>query len=370
MAINDKQAKEVKEQLLKQVINFPEENREQIKKQINDMKNEEIEEFIKKNQLTHLEENPSCIFCSIIEEKSPSIKIAENSNSIAILDINPISKGHTLIIPKKHDEEPSKETQELAFEIGGKIFEKFKPKDMTTRATKVMDHTILNVIPLYEDTDIEKRTTTTQEELIKIAKEISNIPIKEQKKEKIPEKKETTIQTEPKEPVCMFCSIANEKSPSIIIDKNKDNIAILELNPISKGHTLVIPKNHKNTTEIPANTFTLAKKIAKKIKIKYKSNDVKINPTSINNHSLIELIPIYDNTDPNKREKISETELMKIQKELQAKSPKTNTTPNPKNTIEDKKTKKTSKSKTKKFSRILKPKRKYPSLPELPSRIP
>ena len=367
MAITDKQAKEVKEQLLKQVINFPEENREQIKKQINDMKNEEIEEFIKKNQLTHLEEEKSsCIFCSIVKEQSPSIKIAENSNSIAILDINPISKGHTLIIPKKHNKEPSKEAQELAFEIGGKIFEKFKPKDMTTRAAKVMDHTILNVIPLYEDTDIEKRTTTSQEELIKVAKEISNIPIKESKQEKIPEKKEPTIRPDTKESVCIFCSIANNESPSIIIDQNKDNTAILEINPISKGHTLVIPKKHKDTTEIPANTFTLAKKIAKKIKTKYKANDIKINPTSINNHSLIELIPIYDNTDPSKREKISETELLKIQKELQTKT----SPPRPKNTTINKNTKKPITPKTKKFSRVLKPKRNHPSLPEVPPRIP
>ena len=43
-----------------------------------------------------------CIFCKIIEGKIPSTKIFEDDHSIAIFDINPIAKGHTLFISKKH----------------------------------------------------------------------------------------------------------------------------------------------------------------------------------------------------------------------------------------------------------------------------
>ena len=40
------------------------------------------------------------IFTKIINGEIPSYKIAENDNYYAFLDINPISEGHTLVIPK------------------------------------------------------------------------------------------------------------------------------------------------------------------------------------------------------------------------------------------------------------------------------
>ena len=41
------------------------------------------------------------IFCKIIAGEIPCNKIAENDEFFAFLDINPVSKGHTLVIPKK-----------------------------------------------------------------------------------------------------------------------------------------------------------------------------------------------------------------------------------------------------------------------------
>ncbi|MCL5804361.1 MAG: HIT domain-containing protein, partial [Candidatus Thermoplasmatota archaeon] len=43
-----------------------------------------------------------CIFCRIIAGEIPSKKIFEDQTTLAILDINPISEGHSLVIPKKH----------------------------------------------------------------------------------------------------------------------------------------------------------------------------------------------------------------------------------------------------------------------------
>lgn len=43
-----------------------------------------------------------CIFCKIAKGEIPSYKVYEDDNFLAFLDINPFSKGHTLIIPKKH----------------------------------------------------------------------------------------------------------------------------------------------------------------------------------------------------------------------------------------------------------------------------
>lgn len=43
-----------------------------------------------------------CIFCAIIGNQIPSFKVYEDENFLAFLDIRPLNKGHTLVIPKKH----------------------------------------------------------------------------------------------------------------------------------------------------------------------------------------------------------------------------------------------------------------------------
>jgi histidine triad (HIT) family protein len=44
----------------------------------------------------------NCIFCKIIKKEIPCAKIYEDENFLAFLDIEPVSDGHTLIIPEKH----------------------------------------------------------------------------------------------------------------------------------------------------------------------------------------------------------------------------------------------------------------------------
>ncbi|MBU2028845.1 HIT family protein [Patescibacteria group bacterium] len=44
----------------------------------------------------------NCIFCKIIAGKIPAEKIYEDDKVLAFLDINPVTPGHVLIIPKKH----------------------------------------------------------------------------------------------------------------------------------------------------------------------------------------------------------------------------------------------------------------------------
>jgi histidine triad (HIT) family protein len=43
-----------------------------------------------------------CIFCKIINNEIPSYKVYEDDLVLAFLDVSPMSKGHVLIIPKKH----------------------------------------------------------------------------------------------------------------------------------------------------------------------------------------------------------------------------------------------------------------------------
>ena len=45
-----------------------------------------------------------CIFCKIVKGEVDSYKIFENEKAIACLDLGPIARGHTLVIPKGHFE--------------------------------------------------------------------------------------------------------------------------------------------------------------------------------------------------------------------------------------------------------------------------
>lgn len=44
----------------------------------------------------------SCVFCAIVAGEAPAIRIHEDDNYLAILDIRPFTRGHTLVLPKRH----------------------------------------------------------------------------------------------------------------------------------------------------------------------------------------------------------------------------------------------------------------------------
>jgi len=45
-----------------------------------------------------------CVFCAIAAGEIPCFKVYEDERVLAYLDINPFTKGHTLVIPKQHSE--------------------------------------------------------------------------------------------------------------------------------------------------------------------------------------------------------------------------------------------------------------------------
>ena len=59
----------------------------------------------------------NCIFCKIANGEIPSNKVFENDKVFAFLDISPATKGHTLVIPKKHYENIFDIPEELLKEI-------------------------------------------------------------------------------------------------------------------------------------------------------------------------------------------------------------------------------------------------------------
>jgi len=69
---------------------------------------------------------------------------------------------------------------------------------------------------------------------------------------------------------CIFCKIANKEIPSRIITETENSIAFLDVFPVSRGHTLVIPKNHyekvQDMTDIDNNDlFDTVHKVISKV---------------------------------------------------------------------------------------------------------
>jgi len=184
------QASKIKVQLLQHIEKgFPEDKKEFAKKQVEEMNSEQLEEFLKQNNLavSQGQAQPSlggrCIFCSIVSGEIPSYKIAENSEAIAVLEINPLSRGHVLIIPKKHvdsNEKISKEAMKLAEDISKKIKSLLKPEEVTIKNSNMFGHEILNVLPLYKENlnpdKKSERYQATEEELLSLQKLFSEKP--------------------------------------------------------------------------------------------------------------------------------------------------------------------------------------------------
>lgn len=70
---------------------------------------------------------------------------------------------------------------------------------------------------------------------------------------------------------CLFCKICEGEIPSFKVYEDNDFIAILDLSPATKGHVLLIPKEHAKTLEElsddkASKLFIIAKKIIKAMK--------------------------------------------------------------------------------------------------------
>ena len=136
--LSEQQAKEIKEQIIKQIElwKVPEEKKEQAREQIKEMNNEELEDFLVKNNMIKKpgsqkqgksekeQQGTDCPFCLIASNKIPSYKLDENKASLAVLEINPLSQGHTIIISKTHI--PAEKISSQAFSLAKKIANKIK----------------------------------------------------------------------------------------------------------------------------------------------------------------------------------------------------------------------------------------------------
>ena len=99
----------------------------------------------------------NCIFCEIHQGKAHAYRIHEDNLSFGILDINPFSKGHCLVISKRHvpwwhdlTEEETESLFRVARAIAAKIKKAFHPDFVCTYARgRRVPHTHIFVVPTF-----------------------------------------------------------------------------------------------------------------------------------------------------------------------------------------------------------------------------
>jgi histidine triad (HIT) family protein len=194
--LSEEETEEIKQKLFSHIDStFSEEQAISAKQQINAMNPEQLEDFLEKNKLirrgnqegegdSEESSGKECVFCSIASGKIKSVKIDEDENAVAVLEINPISKGHALIIPKEHSDKSSKEALSLAKKVSKKIKQKFKPKTIEISKSKLFGHEVINLLPVYSNENFNSaRKSAKTEELEMVREEL------EKKKEKAIRKK-------------------------------------------------------------------------------------------------------------------------------------------------------------------------------------
>jgi len=120
--------------------------------------------------------NPDeCIFCKIVKGELPSKKMYEDKDVIAFLDINPASRGHTLVIPKKHyanifdvDNSTLGKIMDVAKTISERAKNRLHAEGVNIlqsngrHAGQIVDHIHVHVIPRYPNDNINIRFPRAQ----------------------------------------------------------------------------------------------------------------------------------------------------------------------------------------------------------------
>lgn len=112
-----------------------------------------------------------CVFCKIIKGELPSKTLYEDDDIKVIMDINPDSNGHILIIPIKHyttfedlDDEILIKINKVAKKIKEHLVDALKPDGLTLLVNyginQMVKHYHLHIIPVYKNNlgieDIDK----------------------------------------------------------------------------------------------------------------------------------------------------------------------------------------------------------------------
>jgi histidine triad (HIT) family protein len=110
-----------------------------------------------------------CIFCKLINGDMPCHKVYEDDKIVAFFDILPISPGHTIVAPKKHEPDvegvSDEEIQKMALvlkRIGKAMIEGLDVKgysiflDNKSAANQHVPHTHFHIVPREEGDGLER----------------------------------------------------------------------------------------------------------------------------------------------------------------------------------------------------------------------
>lgn len=124
------------------------------------------------------------IFSKIIAGEIPSYKIAENDKFYAFLDINPLQKGHTLVVPKKEtdyifdiEDNDLAEMMVFAKKVATAVKEAIPCVKIGVAVIGLeVRHAHIHLVPMQKEGDLNfsnKKMTLPAEEMEQIAKAIS-----------------------------------------------------------------------------------------------------------------------------------------------------------------------------------------------------
>jgi histidine triad (HIT) family protein len=105
----------------------------------------------------------ACIFCDIVTGTAPSERIAENDRALALMDINPATRGHTLVVSKAHavdlwdlTPEDGAAVWDLAMRVSAAIRDGLEPDGLTllqanrSAGWQVVFHFHLHLLPRWD----------------------------------------------------------------------------------------------------------------------------------------------------------------------------------------------------------------------------
>ena len=125
------------------------------------------------------------IFSRIIQSEIPCYKIAENDRFFAFLDINPVSKGHTLVVPKHEtdyifniDDEELGQMMVFAKKVAQAIEKAIPCKRIAVAVIGLeVPHAHIHLVPITREGDLDfkkEHLHLTTEEFLEIQKKITS----------------------------------------------------------------------------------------------------------------------------------------------------------------------------------------------------
>lgn len=130
-----------------------------------------------------------CIFCKVLAREIPSYRVYEDEHVLAFLDINPVTRGHTLVAPKEHvssfsraGEGTLKAMVKASARVAQAIGEALEPEGFNylinegRTAGQLVDHLHMHVTPRYREGELEfnaSKLDLSEEELESLAEKIA-----------------------------------------------------------------------------------------------------------------------------------------------------------------------------------------------------